>query len=133
MLAARLAGHGAILGLGIAASSLLRRVLPSHVACAAAGAWTAGYATYELSHWAAHHRAPRSAWGIRLRRRHFRHHFGAPKSNLGVTMSWWDDLLGTESNDGVASIPARHAPQWLLHADGTVNGQFRADFACVDG
>lgn len=112
---ARIAGHIAIAAVGLGGGSLAARAMPRAVALAAGGAWSAGYSTYELVHWNAHHRAPRTAWGRRVRERHFRHHFGAPSSNLGVTTPVWDRLLGTEADpaSGTIRVPARFAPEWL--------------------
>lgn len=133
VLAARLAGHGAIAGVGAAGAVALAAVAPRPFALAAGAAWTAGYSSYEVSHWLAHHRAPRTRQGVRLRRRHFRHHFGAPRSNLGITMSWWDRVLGTEAEGAPARVPVRHAPLWLLDENGAVSADLQADFVLLDG
>lgn len=65
------------------------------VSGALAVGWVSGYATYDITHWFAHHRPARTAWGEHLRARHLRHHRGAPNANFGVTVDWWDQLLGT--------------------------------------
>lgn len=96
-LPARAAGHVAIAGVAAAASSMLSVLAPALVARSAAMAWALGYSTYEITHWNAHHRQARTPWGERHRARHNRHHFGAPGSNHGVTVAFWDHLLGTEA------------------------------------
>ena len=68
-----------------------------------AAAFAAGYSTYEINHWNAHHRPARTQWGERVRERHHRHHFGAPASNLGVTIGFWDQVFGTEAPLQVAA------------------------------
>lgn len=96
-LAGRTAGHLAIAGIAAAAAAGLGSAVQPVLARSMAAAWAAGYSTYELTHWNAHHRPARTAWGEQLRARHMRHHAGAPASNLGVTMNWWDRLLDTEA------------------------------------
>lgn len=96
-LLARTAGHVAIAGVAVAAASLLSSIAPTVAVRSATTAWSLGYSTYEISHWNAHHRPARTKWGQRLRARHNRHHFGAPHSNHGVTIAFWDHLLGTEA------------------------------------
>lgn len=100
VLPARAAGHlGVGAGAAIAATALgrLAPTIPAAVIRSAAGAFSLGYSTYEVNHWNLHHRAARTARGRLLRARHERHHHGAPASNLGVTVRFWDRLLGTES------------------------------------
>jgi len=100
-LVARAAGHigvaaaAAVVSVGL--SSFGSTVGSTVVARSAAAAFAGGYSTYEINHWNFHHRAARTARGERLRRRHHQHHFGAPASNLGVTMTFWDHLFGTEA------------------------------------
>jgi len=96
-LPARTAGHVAIMGLAAVTSVGLARIAPLLGARAAAAAWSGGYSIYEIIHWNAHHRPARTVWGGRLRERHMRHHFGAPKANLGVTTSFWDRVFSTEA------------------------------------
>lgn len=96
-------GHLAIAGVGAAAAVGLSAAVPVAAARSAGAAWSAGYSTYEITHWNSHHRPAKTAWGERLRERHMRHHYGAPGANLGVTMSFWDKLFGTEAP---AKVPA---------------------------
>jgi len=97
----RFAGHVGIASVGVIAAFALSTAMPTAVARSAAAVWSAGYSTYEISHWNMHHRPARTAWGHRQRARHHRHHHGAPRSNLGVTTAFWDQLFGTEA-------PAQH-------------------------
>ena len=96
-LAARSAGHLAVAGGAAVASVGLGAAVPSILARSACTAFSLGYTMYEINHWNAHHRPARTQWGERLRERHHRHHFGAPASNLGVTISFWDQVFGTEA------------------------------------
>jgi len=100
---ARSAGHVAIAAGAAAASIGLSMVAPTVLARSASAAFSAGYSTYEINHWNAHHRPARTQWGERLRERHHRHHFGAPASNLGVTIGFWDQVFGTEAPLQVAA------------------------------
>ena len=93
----RTAGHVAVAAAAAAVSTGLAMAMPAAVARSAAATFAGGYSTYELNHWNFHHRPARTARGELLRRRHHQHHFGAPSSNLGVTMTFWDRLLGTEA------------------------------------
>lgn len=96
-LPARAAGHLAVAGGAGLAAVGLSAAMPSAVAGSVCAAFSLGYSTYEINHWNAHHRPARTQWGARLRERHHRHHFGAPASNLGVTISFWDQVFGTEA------------------------------------
>lgn len=113
---ARATGHVAIAGVaaGIAYVAVrnLPRVNPAF-AVAACAAWSAGYSTYDIVHHRLHHTAPRTEAGVHRRQRHFRHHFGAPKGNLGVTMSWWDHALNTEVAERHVTVPRALAPSWI--------------------
>ena len=113
VLAARVAGHTAMAIAGVAAGSGLTRIMNPLVARSAATVWSAGYSTYDIVHWRLHHRPPTSLRGVELRQRHFRHHFGAPRRNLGVLTSFWDRALGTEDASGRVRVPTSHAPNWL--------------------
>lgn len=113
VLLGRAAGHAAMAAVGTAAGAALARWLPRAFAFALSMTWSAGYSTYDILHWRAHHRPPTSSFGRRLRQRHFRHHFGAPLGNLGVTMSWWDTAFGTEVAERPVTVPRRFAPDWL--------------------
>ena len=95
--AARAAGHLAVAGAAALTSVGLAAATPTMLARSASAAFSAGYTTYEINHWNAHHRPARTQWGERLRARHHRHHFGAPGSNLGVTTGFWDQVFGTEA------------------------------------
>lgn len=84
----RIAALGGITAAGYGAASV-------GVPWALAAGWVSGYATYDITHWFAHHRPARTTWGHQLRARHLRHHHGAPNANFGVIVDWWDQLFGT--------------------------------------
>jgi len=54
-----------------------------------------GYAFYDLTHWWLHHGKPRTAYGRRLRRHHFLHHFKETHTRFGVSNLVWDKVFGT--------------------------------------
>ena len=108
-LAARTAGHLAIAGVASVGALGLGRLTAAAFARSVAAAWSAGYSTYEITHWNAHHRAARTKWGERLRERHHRHHYGAPAANLGVTIGFWDRVFDTEAAASPAAAPSEAA------------------------
>lgn len=57
-----------------------------------------GYLAYELAHYGAHHRRPRTAIGRALRRRHLRHHFTDPTRDFGISSPLWDLVFRTRSS-----------------------------------
>lgn len=112
----RAAGHltmAATGALGARAALAVAPGLPTAAVAAAGAAWSAGYSTYDIVHHALHHRAPRTQLGVRMRQRHFRHHFAGARTNLGVTTGVWDRLLGTEAELRPIRIPSATAPTWL--------------------
>lgn len=54
-----------------------------------------GYLAYELAHYSAHHRRPRTALGRALRRRHLRHHFTDRGADFGISSPLWDLVFRT--------------------------------------
>lgn len=56
-----------------------------------------GYLAYELVHYSAHHRRPRSALGRALRRHHLRHHFADEARNFGISSPLWDLVFRTRA------------------------------------
>lgn len=91
--------------------------------------WVGGYGFYDLHHWHAHKRPPRTRYHRWLRRHHFHHHFGHPSENLGVTWPVWDVVFGTYRRPGVIRLPRRMAMVWLLDEHGAVKPEFAADYA----
>lgn len=57
-----------------------------------------GYLGYELVHYSAHHRRPRTALGRALRRHHLRHHFADAGTNFGISSPLWDLVFRTYSS-----------------------------------
>lgn len=92
--------------------------------------WCVGYAGYEHQHAAAHLRGPRGRYSTWLRRHHFHHHFGHPRSNHGVTTSLWDHLFGTYERPERVRVPRRLAQPWMLDGDGLRPG-LRDDYVLV--
>ena len=84
------------------------------------------YVAYEAVHRRAHTHEGLTAYGRFLRRHHFHHHFGNPKSNHGVTSPMWDVVFGTREVPGVITVPERLAMDWLLDPS---TGEVRADIA----
>lgn len=114
---------------GVLVAAVAARLTSTPVALAAGTGFAASYCGYRHLHWCIHHRAPRTSWGRRLRRDHFRHHIGAPRRNHGVTTSLWDRLLGTyRDDDAPVSLPAAMAPRWLLHDDGRLRAELAPHF-----
>ena len=117
----RAAGHVAIAAVGGAGARLALAAapsLPTAGVAAAASAWSAGYSTYDIVHHHLHHRPPRTALGVRMRQRHFRHHFAGARTNLGVTTAVWDRLFGTEAEPRPVRIPSAAAPSWIEQLGG---------------
>lgn len=69
-----------------------------------------GYLGYELVHFSAHHRRPRTRLGRALRRHHLRHHFADPTHDFGISSPLWDLVFRTRSSrHGPADSPADDA------------------------
>lgn len=85
-------------------------------------AWAAGlagfYAFYEVVHRRAHTHAPVGPYGAWLRRHHFWHHFGNPRTNHGVTSPLWDHVFGTWAAPEQIRVPVKLAMPWLVTEDG---------------
>jgi len=127
----RTLGHLGMYSGAVVMAFVLQFFMPWLAACALAGGWALGYTHYELVHWLAHHRPPRSAWDLRLRRRHFHHHFAAPTTNLGVAFAFLDQLLGTNVVPELIKVPRRLAPSWLVDTDGAVLPEYAANWIIV--
>lgn len=92
--------------------------------------WCLGYAFYEHEHAMAHLRGPSGRYSTWLRRHHFHHHFGHPRSNHGVTTSLWDHLFGTYERPTRVRVPRRLVQPWML--DGTrLRPELSADYELV--
>lgn len=66
--------------------------------------FVSGYAYYDLTHWWLHHGKPRSAYGRRLRRHHFLHHFKETNARFGVSNPFWDKVFGTSGEPVVSRV-----------------------------
>lgn len=93
--------------------------------------WSIGYFFYEYQHAQAHLRAPRNGYERWVRKHHFHHHFGHPRSNHGVTLGIWDRVFGTLEVPDQVRVPRRMAQPWMLDADGELKDEFSADYALV--
>lgn len=92
--------------------------------------FTGFYLTYELLHRRAHTHPPTGWYSRWLRRHHFWHHFGDPRSNHGVTSPIWDVVFGTRRAPKRIRVPPKLAMPWLFDpADGDVWPAFRADYS----
>lgn len=128
----RIIGHCSMYAIAVAIGFVLNLIVPLGLAAGFAVGWALGYTLYEGLHHAAHHSTPRGAWDLRLRRRHFHHHFAAPKQNLGVLVSAWDQWFGTEGPSGPVRVPQRLAMPWLVDHNGAVRAEFAADYVIVE-
>lgn len=91
-----------------------------------ASAFVAMYVSYELFHRRSH--THRGSWGYGryLRRHHFHHHFGNPRSNHGVTSPIWDVVFGTLEKPGRIRVPRKLQMHWLVDP---ATGEVREDEA----
>ena len=123
-------GVASLAALGGYAASFL--IAPA-AAAGLAGGVAAGYSGYELLHWHAHHRAPRTAYGVRLRHRHFQHHFGSPRANYGVTCRIWDRVFGSDDPSSTVVVPRRMAMAWLCDDGGEIRPAHRSGYEIRSG
>jgi len=63
------------------------------------GAFTLGYLTYDLIHYATHHWPIRSGAMKYLKRYHMMHHFKTPGQRFGVSSPLWDIVFRTKPAD----------------------------------
>ena len=61
--------------------------------------FTAGYMSYDLTHYYLHHFKPKSAYANRLKRHHMLHHHREPHARYGVSFKLWDMVFGTRGSD----------------------------------
>lgn len=129
----RTLGHLGVATLAAAGGLGLSFVVGVPFAAGSAAGISLGYSAYELLHWHAHHRAPRTRYGVGLRHRHFQHHFGAPRANYGVTVRLWDRVFGTDDPVRTVVVPARMAMVWLCDGDGRVLPAYRDTYEVRSG
>lgn len=101
------------------------------VGAAMAVGWACGYGFYEYQHAVSHLRAPTTPYQHWLRKHHFHHHFGHPRTNHGVTTAVWDKLFGTLEQPEKVNVPRRLAMVWLLDDDGNVHSEFANDYQLI--
>jgi hypothetical protein len=95
--------------------------------------WPVGYAFYEYEHAMCHLRPPRTKYQRWVRKHHFQHHFGAPMTNHGVSVGWWDVVFGTNELPDKVRVPRRMAEGlgWIIDDDGELRAEFAADYELV--
>lgn len=116
-----------------ATSKKVAYALPLMLLMAALGWWLVGvngllftvgfaafYTCYEVLHRRIHTHAPLNAYGEWARKHHFLHHHLDPNSNHGVTSPIWDLVFRTHKPAPTVRIPRKHAPVWMMDADGQV-------------
>ncbi|MCC7074427.1 MAG: sterol desaturase family protein [Deltaproteobacteria bacterium] len=86
--------------------------------------FTCAYLGYEWLHRRLHTHRGVGLVGRALRRHHFHHHFGDPKSNHGVTSPLWDLAFGTRRAPGRIRVPPRMRMRWLIDDE---SGEVRAE------
>jgi 4-hydroxysphinganine ceramide fatty acyl 2-hydroxylase len=86
------------------------------------------YMFYEWTHYSFHMYAPKTKWGLMLRKHHFAHHFVSPKLNHGVTNNLIDRLLGTYKKVDTVIVPRKFALNWLVDHSGDVKVEYKKHF-----
>lgn len=115
----------ALATVAVTAPLAVRLLGPQHGATIS-GAFVAMYLIYEWQHRRAHTHAGIGPYGAFVRRHHFHHHFGNPKSNHGVTSPLWDVVFGTYEVSAHVRVPEKLAMVWLLDP---ATGEVRAELA----
>jgi len=103
-----------VLPFSLAAWAVAAALLPAPLDAAGWAGFTLGYVWSDFSHYAAHHLAPRTRWGVRRRDLHLSHHFVDPRRGFGLGGPFWDRVFGTEA----APLPEGTDPAALLGRDG---------------
>lgn len=93
--------------------------------------WGMGYFAYKFFHARSHLVPPRGPYSRRLCRHHFHHHFGHPRANYGISVTWWDRLFGTLEHPATVLVPRRMALSWLLDETGDLLPKFADDYRLV--
>lgn len=88
--------------------------------------FVAMYVAYEVVHRRAHTHRGLGAYGRFLRRHHFHHHFGNPRTNHGVTSPLWDLVFGTYEAPRKIRVPEKLRMSWL---EDPTTGEVCADLA----
>lgn len=75
---------------------LLLLLLPVHIAVMLHAGWLTGSLLYDGMHYSFHHGPDiKIGWYQRMKASHMRHHFRDNQVEFGVTVPWWDYILGT--------------------------------------
>ncbi|MCC6527838.1 MAG: sterol desaturase family protein [Polyangiaceae bacterium] len=92
--------------------------------------FASAYVGYEVMHRRIHVRPPRGRYLRWVYRNHLFHHL-SPKVDHGVTVPFWDTLLGTSvAPPQVVRLHPRLVPPWLLDPEtGAVRAEHAADYA----
>lgn len=98
---------------------------------AVAVGWPFGYFFYEWVHAQAHLSAPRNAYGRWVRRNHFFHHYGNPRSNHGVSIGVWDRVFGTAEMTPLVRVPRRMTLPWMVDGSGDLLPEFADQYVIV--
>jgi len=113
-------GTLACLGLGVSSGSVFT------------AGFVATYIGYEILHKRLHTHGPSGAWGRKLRRHHFAHHFDDARLNHGVTSTFWDHVFGTYGPPKQLQVPAHRAPIWLRPDEGhPLSAELSSDYTLV--
>ena len=131
--ALRTLGHLGVAALAAIGGLALSFVVGTPLAVGLAAGISIGYSSYELLHWHAHHRPPRTAYGVRLRHRHFQHHFGSPRANYGVTSRLWDRAFGSVEPTATVAVPERLVMSWLCDETGAVHPRYKGSYVVRRG
>ena len=87
------------------------------------------FSFYEYVHWSFHAKAPKSKFGLELRKHHLAHHFQSPKMNHGVTSMWMDKMFGTYLETKIVKVPRAVAMPWMFGPDKTtLDPKYANDF-----
>lgn len=93
--------------------------------------WAVGYFFYEYQHAVAHLKAPTNRYERWVRKHHFHHHFGHPRSNHGVTLPIWDKVFGTLQTPEQVRVPRRMVQPWMVDGDGELLPEYTRDYVLV--
>lgn len=93
-------------------------------------AFAATYLGYEWFHRRCHTHAPKTRYGVWMRKHHLHHHYTRPKENHGVTSTIWDHVFRTITPSSTVRVPERKIFEvpWLVDEKGEVLPEFADDY-----